>query len=364
MIHRYISEKMQRCHDYVLALEEERRKVEVFQRELPLCLELVTQAIETCKQQLSGATTDYNLHNQSETSEQTSSVPILEEFITINKASSELNEQDYCINLNKDEGCSSRLDMDSDDINENNNSKKSDWLRSVQLWNQTPDPTPIEEGSPEEDVNVPHNEEDKIDPNTSNPPTLTSSGVKNNCDDNNKNKNKEKEWKSQRKTRRCWSPELHKRFVQALKQLGGSHVATPKQIRELMKVDELTNDEVKSHLQKYRLHNRKPSMNDNSNSATAQAPQFVVVGGIWMPPEYSIVCNTTTGESSKSGTIPASDNGIYTPIASLAQPLIQESNSLPSPKQRTDRRHNLRGCCHKDRSKVASSSTHHTTTAC
>ena len=31
-------------------------------------------------------------------------------------------------------------------------------------------------------------------------------------------------------------------------------VATPKQIRELMKVDGLTNDEVKSHLQVSRLH--------------------------------------------------------------------------------------------------------------
>ncbi|KAM1179887.1 hypothetical protein ACFX2J_018868 [Malus domestica] len=35
----------------------------------------------------------------------------------------------------------------------------------------------------------------------------------------------------------------------ALQQLGGSHAATPNQIRELMKVDGLTNDEVKSHLQ-------------------------------------------------------------------------------------------------------------------
>lgn len=30
-------------HEYVEALEEERRKIQVFQRELPLCLELVTQ---------------------------------------------------------------------------------------------------------------------------------------------------------------------------------------------------------------------------------------------------------------------------------------------------------------------------------
>ncbi|RWV98766.1 hypothetical protein GW17_00038369 [Ensete ventricosum] len=107
----------------------------------------------------------------------------------------------------------------------------------------------------------------------------------------------------QRKARRCWSPELHRRFVLALQQLGGAQgqigflsylkyveigfddsmdgkkirffrstmdfvvgrergkwkqiseidhliLATPKQIRELMKVDGLTNDEVKSHLQK------------------------------------------------------------------------------------------------------------------
>eukprot|EP00898_Chlorokybus_atmophyticus_P008017 jgi/Chlat1/8216/Chrsp76S07637 len=61
-----------------------------------------------------------------------------------------------------------------------------------------------------------------------------------------------------RKARRCWNTELHRRFVDALEQLGGCHTATPKQIRELMLVPGLTNDEVKSHLQKYRLHLRRP----------------------------------------------------------------------------------------------------------
>ncbi|KAL6553134.1 hypothetical protein OROGR_006976 [Orobanche gracilis] len=55
----------------------------------------------------------------------------------------------------------------------------------------------------------------------------------------------------QRKQRRCWSPELHRLFVDALDHLGGPEVATPKQIREEMKVEGLTNDEVKSHLQVY-----------------------------------------------------------------------------------------------------------------
>lgn len=37
------------------------------------------------------------------------------------------------------------------------------------------------------------------------------------------NKKEQKEGQSQRKTRRCWSPELHRRFLQSLQQLGGSH---------------------------------------------------------------------------------------------------------------------------------------------
>ncbi|EPS61273.1 hypothetical protein M569_13525, partial [Genlisea aurea] len=69
---------------------------------------------------------------------------------------------------------------------------------------------------------------------------------------------KRKQAKEERKARRCWSPELHQRFLHALQRLGGSNLATPKQIRETMKVDGLTNDEVKSHLQKYRLHSRRP----------------------------------------------------------------------------------------------------------
>lgn len=40
-----------------------------------------------------------------------------------------------------------------------------------------------------------------------------------------KDTDKDKEGQSQpnRKPRRCWAPELHRRFLQALQQLGGSH---------------------------------------------------------------------------------------------------------------------------------------------
>ncbi|KAH0840384.1 LOW QUALITY PROTEIN: hypothetical protein HID58_092315 [Brassica napus] len=106
-----------------------------------------------------------------------------------------------------------------------------------------------------------------------------------NGSNNNNNNNSSTTSQSNRKARRCWSPDLHRRFVQALQMLGGSQVATPKQIRELMKVDGLTNDEVKSHLQKYRLHTRRPSPSPQTSGG--QGPHLVVLGGIWVPPEYT-----------------------------------------------------------------------------
>ncbi|OAY77111.1 Two-component response regulator-like APRR2 [Ananas comosus] len=52
-----------------------------------------------------------------------------------------------------------------------------------------------------------------------------------------------------------WTPELHKRFVQAVEQLGIDQ-AIPSKILELMKVEGLTRHNVASHLQKYRMNRR------------------------------------------------------------------------------------------------------------
>ncbi|KAL6974330.1 hypothetical protein U1Q18_028511 [Sarracenia purpurea var. burkii] len=128
-----------------------------------------------------------------------------------------------------------------------------------------------------------------------------------------------------RKARRCWSPDLHRRFVNALQMLGGSQVATPKQIRELMKVDGLTNDEVKSHLQKYRLHTRRPS--PNPQAAGTPAPQLVVLGGIWVPPEYA-----TAAAAAHGGAPPTLYGAHPTTHASphyCAPPLPQEFYTAP-----------------------------------
>ncbi|KAK7307734.1 hypothetical protein VNO77_41056 [Canavalia gladiata] len=53
-----------------------------------------------------------------------------------------------------------------------------------------------------------------------------------------------------------WTPELHKKFVKSVEQLGIDQ-AIPSRILELMKVDGLTRHNVASHLQKYRMHKKQ-----------------------------------------------------------------------------------------------------------
>ncbi|KAF8094023.1 hypothetical protein N665_0371s0008 [Sinapis alba] len=285
------AKKMQRCHEYVEALKEEQKKIQVFQRELPLCLELVTQAIEACKKELSVTST-----TSEQCSEQTASVcggPVFEEFIPIKKKSNNEEEED-------DGEHQSHEEIEKSDVD----SKKSDWLRSVHLWNHSPDPdTTVVVAKKARVVEVkPNNnlcgfqpfqkESERVFSETDllpavkatapAPATTTCSTTETSSVDKGEQIQKQQlQSQTLRKQRRCWSPELHRRFLHALQQLGGSHVATPKQIRDYMKVDGLTNDEVKSHLQKYRLHTRRPATaQGNGNS---QQPQFVVVGGIWVP---------------------------------------------------------------------------------
>ena len=132
--------------DYVEALEEERRKIQVFHRELPLSLHLVTQgndfisnvpgeitmevsylylfaaAIESCRQMMEIDDEGTSCENG----------PILEEFIPVNSRKSSLVEAEDSFSTTK---------RKNQEISE----KKPDWLRSVQLWSPLPDPHHDEE---------------------------------------------------------------------------------------------------------------------------------------------------------------------------------------------------------------------------
>ncbi|ESQ35487.1 hypothetical protein EUTSA_v10008054mg [Eutrema salsugineum] len=295
------NQKRERCGQYIEALEEERRKIHVFQRELPLCLDLVTQAIEACKREVPETTVE-NAYGQPECSEQTTGEcgPVLEQFLTIKDSStSNEEEQEEEDDELDDEHGNHDPDKDSEDKN-----MKSDWLKSVQLWNQ-PDPLLLkEERSQREMMETVVNRDESM---RKDPATSGGDGRK---------REAEKDGGG-RKQRRCWSSQLHRRFLNALQHLGGPH-ATPKQIRELMKVDGLTNDEVKSHLQKYRLHTRRPSQ-PAPNSGNSQTQHFVVVGGLWVPQsDYST--GKTTGGATASGTTTTTNTGIYGAMAAPPPP--------------------------------------------
>ncbi|XP_073126251.1 myb family transcription factor EFM-like [Henckelia pumila] len=288
----------QKLEEFLARLEEERLKIDAFKRELPLCMQLLNNAMEASRQQL-----------QSQRSMNEGGRPVLEEFIPLKNTSSEMITHEQNNNSSSD--------------------NKANWMTSAQLWNQesteTRTPSPKENNDhmkialngKQRVINggafVPFSSKaDRSFMSTPFPELALASSVsqkeemeldviKNSSESNSRRENgnnsgggAEKEQvhggaanttsQAQRKARRCWSPDLHRRFVNALQMLGGSQLATPKQIRELMKVDGLTNDEVKSHLQKYRLHTRRPSPNSQSSPAT---PQVVVLGGIWVPPEYA-----------------------------------------------------------------------------
>ncbi|XP_020881607.1 transcription factor HHO1 isoform X1 [Arabidopsis lyrata subsp. lyrata] len=292
------NQKRERCCEFIEALEEERRKINVFQREFPLCLELVTQAIEAYKREISGTTTN-NLYGQSECSEQTTGEcgRILDLFIPIKHSSTSIEEVDDK-DHDDEEHESHETDIDFDDKN-----MKSEWLKSVQLWNQSDIVVSNRQDCSQEKtetlvelINI--NDEAAEKNNNIESPATTSGGS-----------GRGSGRRGQRKHRRCWSQELHTHFLSALKQLGGPH-ATPKQIRELMKVDGLTNDEVKSHLQKYRLHARRPSQT-TPNNKNSQTQHFVVVGGIWIPQTNHSTANAVNALASGETT-----TGIYGPMVS------------------------------------------------
>ncbi|XP_022734345.1 transcription factor HHO3-like [Durio zibethinus] len=376
------AQNTRRWLEYVEALEEERRKIQVFERELPLCLELVTQAIEACMKEISGGstTTDY-MQGQTDCSDHTSSdVPVLEEFLPIKRSfncSEEGDEleshksKDHDINTKEKNVVAAAADK-----------KKSDWLRSVRLWNnnQSPDPSLKDDaGKSGSVVKVKRNEgsfhqlqREKIVEKsvqsvgkgnasaTSTSTTESGSRVEGANDGNTNSRREERDGQPQKKQRRCWSPELHRRFLHALQQLGGSHVATPKQIRELMKVDGLTNDEVKSHLQKYRLHTRRPSQTVHNN-VNPQVPQFVVVGGIWVPPPEYATMTATTASGKTASVTPTSR--IYNPVVAPLPTLPQPSGTTVRGSQRpqSEERGSRSGGRVHSNSPSTSTSTHTTT---
>ncbi|KAJ8527917.1 hypothetical protein K7X08_015368 [Anisodus acutangulus] len=340
------NDQTQNLEEFLARLEEERVKIDAFKRELPLCMQLLTNAMEASRQQLQSHRENNHVAHR----------PVLEEFIP-------LKNDNPSVELGAEKIAANNTVVDN----------KANWMTSAQLWSPASDQetkqiqlsTTITSSNKENDhMGFSVSPKLALDNNSSCPsPTLAlaSSNKQNETlvEDHNKNleavninngsciniqqqdsqsitngggNNSTSTQQPHRKARRCWSPDLHRRFVNALQILGGSQVATPKQIRELMKVDGLTNDEVKSHLQKYRLHTRRPS--PSRQATTTAPPHLVVLGGIWVPPEYA--ATAAHGGAPPAATFYGPHSTSHAPSThyiAAPQPVPQEFYSTPQPLQ-------------------------------
>ncbi|XP_074287845.1 transcription factor HHO3-like [Silene latifolia] len=218
-----VSLRHDKVKEFITRLETELSYIQVFGSQFPLSILLLNDAIKTLKKEALRYTGRDDCHCQP---------VVLEEFIPLKKDSSVENTE---IIQKVDDG-----------------KDKKTWMSSVQLWNADDLP------STSTPSRIPPKKRDTLslgrykagsDKGVGGLSLVAPKMIKHSKDEQSEAKG--------RKQRRCWSGELHRRFVDALTHLGGAQVATPKQIRELMRVDGLTNDEVKSHLQKYRLHTRR-----------------------------------------------------------------------------------------------------------
>ncbi|XP_010263747.1 PREDICTED: myb family transcription factor EFM [Nelumbo nucifera] len=304
-----ISQRSSKLDDYVKRLEEEMKKIEAFKRELPLCMLLLNDAIVSLKEEGMQCTTS-NVR------------PVMEEFIPLKRNSDEdvrakkekesrdkknwmssaqlwsssgYSNQDTSYDRNQKSVVDGKEVTEPEDHSVPENPFQSCKYRSrggafMPFKGYTGFPTtPLKEDKevlpvPALSLFTPGIKTPRHEPNPSCLNSKNSLGNRAFASPSTKPQSnlqtatQQQQQQTSRKQRRCWSPELHRRFVSALQQLGGSQVATPKQIRELMKVDGLTNDEVKSHLQKYRLHTRRlPAASSPANQSV------VVLGGLWMP---------------------------------------------------------------------------------
>ncbi|KAJ9533402.1 hypothetical protein QJQ45_026451 [Haematococcus lacustris] len=74
-----------------------------------------------------------------------------------------------------------------------------------------------------------------------------------------------------KRPRLVWTSQLHRRFEEAINKLGDQR-AVPKNIMQEMKVEGLTRENVASHLQKWRLQNRRDEPRSGGTAANDAGP--------------------------------------------------------------------------------------------
>ncbi|CCO66131.1 predicted protein [Bathycoccus prasinos] len=131
--------------------------------------------------------------------------------------------------------------------------------------------------------NAASNDDDESGENNNNNNNNGKSSTSNTNNNNNNNNNNA----DSDRCRLRWTPELHARFLRSVKTLGGLDIATPKGVVELMRVQGVTIQHVKSHLQKYRLQEQqmsKATSNARSKALSIGERSFLTSTFVGLPP--------------------------------------------------------------------------------
>ncbi|XP_016477567.2 transcription activator GLK2 [Nicotiana tabacum] len=182
---------------------------------------------------------------------------------------------DIFLGINVDDDVLPDLEMDSEMLAEFSVSSgdESDRMNS---YNTTTPPLHVEEH------NFSRNEEVEKVPSDLNQKSEKSKPKSKENDKCKKSSGQSKNPEGKRKVKVDWTPELHRRFVQAVEQLGVDK-AVPSRILELMGVEGLTRHNIASHLQKYRAHWKHLLAREAEAASWSQRKQMyggaAVVGG-------------------------------------------------------------------------------------
>ncbi|CAA2976890.1 transcription factor HRS1-like [Olea europaea subsp. europaea] len=252
------SERLLKLDDYVNRLQDEMKKIDAFKRVLPLCMLLLKDAIVTMEEELKQC-------------KKSNTRPVLEEFIPLKNPNDDEHEkvkattENDANNRDKMNWMSSVQLWNSDhhhqypnlDLHNNNQTLKLDIKKGVEeeilrpvmddLFRSGKNRTMGKESVPFKGCkSYSERKEDRSELSGVTGLSLCTQKMKSSREDidysglslkssssrlgsslvtnvgsNMRTAQQSKQQQTERKQRRCWSPELHRRFVDALQQLGG-----------------------------------------------------------------------------------------------------------------------------------------------